>query len=113
MAKMLPAGSAVALSVCLASGLAGAGVGSHRAHAAGLALPALTLPDAVVRAQARPEPQLEPKKEPKKLAPRPIAPSAPSEPKARTRQDGSQGSEQPPQLVRCPGPSPECPPEKM
>jgi hypothetical protein len=109
MARMLLARRVAALSVGLASGLAVAALGSHGGDAASVVVPAPTLPGGIVRAQARPEPQ----KQPKKVLPRPAAPGAQSQPKAETRQDKPRELEQPPQLVRCPGPSPECPPDRM
>jgi hypothetical protein len=99
------------LSVCLAAGLAATSLGSHPGEAAGLAVPMPTARDGIMRVQTRPDPELP--KQQKKRAPRPVAPGAPSQPKGRLQQDRRQEADQPPGLVRCPGPSPECPPSQM
>jgi len=100
------------LAVCLASGLAAAGLGSPPGEAAGLAVSMPTARDGIVRVQARPEPQKDQQKQ-KKRAPRPIGPDSPSQSKGGAQQERPQEADQPPRLVRCPGPSPECPPPQM
>jgi hypothetical protein len=116
MTRMSLARRRVALSVCLVSGLVGALADPPRSEAAGFAVPAVATHSAIVRAQAGAEGQ----KQRKKAAPKATAPggqNSESGPKFTPRDEPMTGPQEPrprsPQLARCPGPSPECPPPQM
>jgi len=106
----------VALSLGLAAGLAGGLACPCPSHAADLAVPAADAHGRIVRVQAAGDEH----KQRRKASPKATAPggqNGENRPKFMPRDAPMTGPEEPrprpPQLVRCPGPSPECPPSQM
>jgi hypothetical protein len=107
----------LAFPVCLVWGLVAALAYAPGGEAAGFAVPAVATYNGIVRAQAGAEDQ----KQRKKAAPKPTTPGGQNGqggPKFMPREEAPMsGPQEPrprsPELIRCPGPSPECPPPQM